>query len=524
MIRIILSERDFDYEIQALTASFFSGRSIRVVSADEEELKGSQKNTAFYESAELEICINLSMDKVFVSVKTNKFETSDEEFVTGSEDWHKHDGKTAHPYRTYYKNVLKKLIFVMLRDFPDDMLPEGFVRRIPAWGTMTGVRPVKIAMNEILSGCDGDMVRKSLEEVYCCSQDKAELGVQIAMREAKLLRKAEFESGYSLYIGIPFCPTTCLYCSFTSYPYEKFGHMADAYLKALKKEIKYSSQIFKDKKLTSIYIGGGTPTTLSPDLIRELMTCIRTYFPVDDSLEFTVEAGRPDSITREKLAVLREFGVERISVNPQTMQQKTLEIIGRRHTVRQTIEAFNLAREMGFTNINMDLIIGLPGESEEDFKNTLMQIERLNPESLTIHSLVVKRASGLRSVLEESWDEDDIRKPELMERMLFIGHEFAREHRYLPYYMYRQKNSAGHMGSTGQENIGYARDGKECLYNILIMEEKQTILALGAGASTKLYHNEFGQVSRIENVKSVTDYIERIDEMIERKSNLAGEI
>ncbi|MDE6567606.1 MAG: coproporphyrinogen dehydrogenase HemZ, partial [Lachnospiraceae bacterium] len=273
-----------------------------------------------------------------------------------------------------------------------------------------------------------------------------------------------------------------------------------------------------------IYIGGGTPTTLSAEQLRELILHVKSCYPVSENCEFTVEAGRPDSITREKLMALREQGLDRISVNPQTMQQKTLDLIGRRHTVGETEEAFRLARELEFSNINMDLIIGLPGETVSDFQDTLNRIQALDPDSITIHSLVIKRASRLRSVLEEqaaaagkSVEELERGRGEQMEQMLLLGEKFAMEHGYKPYYMYRQKNSAGHAGSTGQENIGFARPGSECLYNILIMEEKQTIVAVGAGASTKLYHSDLGQVSRVENVKSITDYIDRVEEMVNRK-------
>lgn len=214
--------------------------------------------------------------------------------------------------------------------------------------------------------------------------------------------------------------------------------------------------------------------------------------------------------------VLRQFGVERISVNPQTMQDKTLQSIGRHHTVEQTKEVFALARECGFENINMDLIIGLPGETPEDFEDTLKQIKALDPDSITIHSLVVKRASRLRRLLDEGAVPEEERARR-MEQMMELGSAFAAENGYQPYYMYRQKNTAGYAGSSGQENIGFAREGKECLYNILIMEEMQSIAALGAGASTKCYDRQRRIVSRVENVKSVTDYISRIDEMLQRK-------
>lgn len=513
MIKIVLSEKDFDYEIQALVNSFFPGQKSKVVidGNDDEDV------------ADIVINISFSMNEISVAVKSDKINTVRTEKVTGEQDYHKHEGKTTHPYRTYYKNILKKLIYTELSGINDEELPDGIVKRIPEWGTMTGVRPTKIAMNELLSGKEISDVRNSLKEVYCCSNDKIELGTDIALREAELLKACNYEDGYSIYVGIPFCPTTCLYCSFTSYPYEKFGYLAEDYLKALKKEIKFISELMSGKKLTSIYIGGGTPTTLTTEQLKSLISYIQMLFPVKDSYEFTIEAGRPDSITMDKLKAMNEMRVHRISVNPQTMQQKTLDLIGRCHTVSQTVEAFKMAREAGFDNINMDLIIGLPGETVEDFEDTLRQIGELDPDSLTIHSLVVKRASRLRSALEEAGEYGEaygeMEKAERMERMLAIGQEFAAKHGYNPYYMYRQKNSAGHAGSSGQENIGYAKEGKECLYNILIMEEKQTIMAAGAGASTKIYHKELGQVSRIENVKSVHDYIERIDEMIDRKRN-----
>lgn len=523
MIEIQLSERDFDYEIQALVNSFFPGQYSQVVV--EEETAQQEEILTVKPETDIVVVVEMTMTDITVKVQSEKVGKQRSLSVTGEEDWHKHEGKTVHPYRTWYKNQLKKLLFQMLRDFPEEGIPEQIRRRIPAWGTMTGVRPTKISMNELLSGKSREEVRYALLNTYCCSEEKADLGIRIAEREADLLEQVDYENGYSIYIGIPFCPTTCLYCSFPSYPYEKFGHLADRYLQALKREISAVSELRDRKKVTSIYIGGGTPTTLTASQLEELILHVRECFPAEDSCEFTVEAGRPDSITREKLVALRRCGVDRISVNPQTMQQKTLDLIGRKHTVEQTVQAFQMARELGFSNINMDLIIGLPGETEEDFADTLRQIRQLDPDSLTIHSLVIKRASGLRSVLEErgALGEGEEVRAERMERMLQMGQQFADRQGYQPYYMYRQKNSAGHAGSTGQENIGYARVGKECLYNILIMEEKQTILAVGAGASTKQYRPDLQQVRRIENVKSITDYIERVDEMIARKRKMPEE-
>lgn len=339
--------------------------------------------------------------EISVCVETKAGRKASSAAVTGDDDWHKKEGKLAHPYRTYYKNIVKKLVFTVLRDFPEEWLPEGFERRLPVWGTMTGVRPTKIPMNMLLEGRERTEVMEILQNVYCCSEQKAALGTEIAAREAALLQQNEYQDGYSLYVGIPFCPTTCLYCSFPSYPCDRFGHLRDDYVAALQREIKGTAKLMQGKRLTSVYMGGGTPTTLSPEQLRTVIKTMQEYFPMDTSVEFTVEAGRPDSITEDKLLALRECGVDRISVNPQTMQQKTLDLIGRRHTVDQTIQAFELARKLGFTNINMDLIIGLPGEELSDFEDTLRQVGQLAPDSLTIHSLVIKRASRLRSVLEE---------------------------------------------------------------------------------------------------------------------------
>lgn len=554
MIKIILSEREFDYELQALVVSFFLGQQAKVevderlkVQSVEKFLDNYISDTVVNEEAVNTVicmsfgekCISAVVRVYEISESLNKvlYEIADKAFVTGGKNWHKLKGKVSNPYRTYYKNIAKRLVFNILTKLNDKAaknnrigkaFPDEMNMKIPVWGTMTGVRPTKIVMNEIMSGKDEIQVKNLLKELYCCSKDKVELAYDIAVRELELLKKVDYDNGYSLYIGIPFCPTTCLYCSFTSYPYDKFGHMADSYIEALIKELKFLSEIstngiLSGKKLTSVYIGGGTPTALADKQLYRLLSFISDNFLFDKCNEFTVEAGRPDSITNSKLRLLKDFGVERISVNPQTMRQETLNLIGRKHTVKQTIEAFNMARENGFDNINMDLIIGLPKETPKDFCDTLSQVEKLNPDSLTIHSLVVKRASKLGIELDDwKMDTTDVEKKTgntCIDKMLEIGQEFTERHGYKPYYMYRQKNKAGHFGSSGQENIGYAREGKECLYNIFIMEEKQTILAAGAGASLKLYHEALGQVSRIENVKNVSDYIARVDEMIERKKS-----
>lgn len=341
---------------------------------------------------------------------------------------------------------------------------------------------------------------------------KALLAIDIAKREKRILADIHYEKGYSLYIGIPFCPTTCLYCSFTSFPIFFWKDRVGEYLTALEKEIDFVREACQDKILDSVYIGGGTPTTLEPEELRRLLSKVRASFDFSQVKEFTVEAGRADSITRDKLRVLKEFGVTRISVNPQTMNQETLNIIGRRHTVEQVEEAFRLAREEGFTNINMDLILGLPGETKEHVERTMEAVTRLCPDSLTVHSLAIKRASRLSLWIEENGIETLHNTDETME----IAAEGAARMNMKPYYLYRQKNMSGNF-----ENVGYATEGNYGIYNILIMEEKQTIMALGAGTISKAVYPD-GRIERCDNVKDVALYIEKIDEMIDRKRKLLG--
>ena len=345
------------------------------------------------------------------------------------------------------------------------------------------------------------------------STEKGELAIEIADREKKLLDTLHYENGYSLYIGIPFCPTTCLYCSFTSYPIFSWKKRMGEYLDALEKEIDFVAERYKDRVLDTIYIGGGTPTTLEAEELTKILNKLRKSFDLSHLKELTVESGRADSITYEKLLAMKEGGVTRISVNPQTMKQETLDLIGRKHTVEQVKEAFALAREAGFSNINMDLILGLPGETAEDVRNTMAEIKKLAPDSLTVHSLAIKRASRLNQWIEEN----GISLLNNTEETMGITMEGAGEMGLLPYYLYRQKNMSGNF-----ENVGYAKEGKFGIYNILIMEEKQTIAALGAGSISKRVYAD-GRIERCDNVKDVGLYIEKIDEMIERKRRLFAE-
>ena len=397
-----------------------------------------------------------------------------------------------------------------------------------AWGIMTGVRPTKPMMSLMEKGYSDEEVKSWMQENYQITAQKADLGLDVAKREKSLLSQLDYENGYSIYIGIPFCPTTCSYCSFTSYPIHAWKHRLDEYVDAVCKELEFIASVSKDKKLNTVYMGGGTPTTLEPEHLDRILTHLETHFSYEDLLEITVEAGRPDSITREKLEVLKKHNIGRISINPQTMQQKTLDIIGRRHTVEDIRRVYAMAREIGFENINMDLIAGLPEETEDDMRDTLEQIKGMAPDSLTVHALAMKRASRLTQ--EQKGKERDLNEEaeiaHTLSSMIELASNYAKEMDLVPYYLYRQKNIAGNF-----ENVGYAKVDKAGIYNILIMEEKQSIIGVGAGSSTKIVvpdekaeidpkTGNLKKIVRSENVKDVEQYISRIDEMIERKGEL----
>lgn len=389
-----------------------------------------------------------------------------------------------------------------------------------AWGMLTGVRPTKLAMHQMENGMNEAQAKAFLQEVYCVSEKKARLAVDVACREKALLSKLDYLNGFSLYVGIPFCPSICSYCSFSSSPIDVWSPRMDDYLKALCIELHHIAKETEGKTLNTIYIGGGTPTTLTAKQLEKLLNVVDELFLNEERdaelLEYTVEAGRPDSITKEKLEVICSHPVTRISVNPQTMQQKTLDLVGRKHSVQAVKDIFHLARELGFDNINMDLIAGLPGENAEDMRDTLRQIEELSPDSLTVHSLAIKRAA--RMAQEQPVRDLHTEITEMVEDAAKTAEKLG----LVPYYLYRQKNIAGNF-----ENVGYAKADKAGIYNILIMEEKQTIYAAGAGATTKIVlpekiKTENGKETnliRIENVKNIEEYIARIDEMIKRKSN-----
>ena len=381
------------------------------------------------------------------------------------------------------------------------------------WGCMTGIRPVKVANTLYERNYTTEDIRKHFKEFYLIRDDKIELIINTANVQKRFLEEQKRSNNYiGFYSGIPFCPTRCLYCSFTSNPIGRYKKVVDKYLDVLEEEIKGTAQLIEEKNLVirTLYLGGGTPTSLNEEQFERYLSMLTDNLELSCVSEFSLEAGRPDSITLEKLRIARKHGVNRISINPQTMNNKTLKLIGRMHTKEQIIEAFHFARETGFENINMDIIAGLPDETLEMFENTLEEIEKLDPDSLTVHTLSIKKAANLKEDIEKQ----KLLNAEIVDTMVDKAENFASRLNMRPYYMYRQKNILGN-----HENVAYCKQGCESPYNIHIMEEDQTIMAVGAGAVTKVVYDN-GRIERAFNMKSVEDYISRKEIGIERKRAL----
>ncbi len=500
------------------------------------------------------------------------------------------------------KDELKRRLYTALSSITGRKLP---------WGSLTGIRPTKLSLAMLEEGMPYSTAVDRLMRDYLVSEAKATLCTDVAMTELEAISRFDYRSGYSLYVHIPFCPTTCAYCSFTSYPVHVWQTRIDEYLDFLCRELTVVAEMMRGLPLYTIYIGGGTPTTLSSSQLDRLLGHIRDSFDTRHLLELTVESGRPDSITAEKLQVLHDHGVNRISINPQSLNQKTLDAIGRRHTIEQFLDSYYLARDVGFDTINTDIIVGLPGESLSDLAHTLDVIRQISPDDVTVHALAIKRAARLRKEYEgiascqcdatkqgaketvdkstntsmgvsaieyhasqkvwdkdtkeatkevatkttketvdkskntsmgvpeieyhasqEAWDKDTkeaaerFAKPSMgatghgsaqgmIEDMVDLTYSYMKDMGLIPYYLYRQKNIAGNF-----ENVGYCKAGHEGLYNILIMEELESIVACGAGAVSRLCYYDENRIERIENVKDPKIYMERFEEMIARKNVL----
>lgn len=455
--------------------------------------------------------------------------------------------------RTKDKSTVKAYLYKILQKKCGRSLP---------WGDLTGIRPVSLA-GKLLEELKNEEIQTEQEEIrfyqalkdeYCLEGEKAELLHFLASREKGILQKAEersgvkIQDGFSIYIHIPFCPSKCAYCSFLSSPIGPFSDRISDYLEKVSEELDFALYEMGEKRgksLQSIYIGGGTPTALPEKELEDLLVLVEQKLlssPYAKVLEYTVEAGRPDSLEGNKLALLKAHSVGRISINPQTFRQETLDLIGRKHSIESVMERFYEARELGFDNINMDLILGLPSERLSDVEESLLKIRELAPENLTVHSLAVKRAAKLKTEenkyrgayqagasseefpLERdfslsyipSWKKRESRSE--MEWMMLSAMQTAEELSLYPYYLYRQKNMAGNL-----ENIGFSKEGKECLYNIFMMEEKHTVFGVGAGSSSKILFGN-GRLERVDNGKDFRSYMEHFTEYQEKKRRVLEEL
>ena len=383
----------------------------------------------------------------------------------------------------------------------------GKIRKVNLpWGVMSGIRPAKVARQYREKGLNN--TEEIFKKLYNVSDAKTELAIKVSENEEKILSQVG-KNSVSVYIGIPFCPTRCLYCSFVSTDIKKSGKYIDKFVKLLVREIEKTAEVldYCGFYAENIYIGGGTPTTLNSEQLKIIFDALNKYLITDKIKEFTLEAGRPDTINKQKLMCAYEAGVNRISINPQTMNDETLVKIGRKHSSQMIYDAYKTARECGFDNINMDLIAGLPDETVEMFKYSLEEVIKLNPENITVHSMCVKKSAALR------FSDIELTKSNYMNQMLDYTLTRMKETNREPYYMYRQKNISGNL-----ENVGYAYPDKMSFYNINIMEEVQTIIALGGGAVTKLVKGDL--IERIFNFKDPYEYINRFNEILEKKENI----
>ncbi len=410
------------------------------------------------------------------------------------------------------KIISKGISIVLLKTL------EEITGKKQGWGILTGIRPVKLYHKLYRQTKSHDIVHKELRENYLLKEDKITLMNQIVDKQLEIL--PDLYKKYqevSIYIGIPFCPTRCVYCTFPAYAINRKDKSIEGFISALLIEIDILGKWLRESRLkvTTIYFGGGTPTSLEAKEIDQIFCHLSNYIDLNLVEEITIEAGRPDTITVEKLDIMNKWRVDRISINPQTFTQKTLDLIGRNHAANEVNEKYILARQKGINNINMDLIIGLPEERIEDIENTLLNVAKLSPDSLTIHTMAFKTASNL----VKNKKDYSITEREEINKMMNFARDWAKDHKYHPYYLYRQKNILGNL-----ENIGYSKSGKESLYNILMMEEKQTIVALGCGAVSKLITTNTDQVMRVPNPKDWKTYIENVEKLAMNKITKLDEI
>ncbi len=477
----VLINHDFKYEVENLMKIFYKVEEFEFIS---------------------EVTSDIYLDNQVVYNKENVTITA--KLINSKKELLKSEkvivNKDVHENKRIIKRANARVIY--------DLLAE-YTNKSSEWGVLIGIRPVKIVHKHLDEGKSYEDIDKLLYNDHRISREKRNLLLDIAKRERQYIFEQNDLDKLSLYICIPFCPTRCLYCSFPSNDLRQKGKLVDRYLELLLKELDEAAKNIKKYKrdVDCIYIGGGTPSILSEEQFELLLSKLNNSFDLENLLEFTIEAGRPDTITKEKLEIFKNYHVDRICINPQSMSQKTLELIGRSHKVEDVVETYKLAKSFNFKSINMDIILGLPDEDVEDVVNTLDIITSLDPENITIHTLAVKTSSRLK----EHLDKYNMSQEELVRNMLEESEQYMEKFNYKPYYMYRQKNMVGNF-----ENVGYAKEGYESLYNMRIIEEKHDILALGAGAVSKKCFSEEDRFERIANLKGIEDYINRFDDAIKK--------
>lgn len=473
-MNLYVKNHNFHFELENLTRLFFPNEKITVI-------------RDFSEPQPPYIYTEVS-DKITISVNIGSFNTSETAVKKLTDD----DNEL----------VSAQLLYKLLCDFTGLTQP---------WGILTGVRPVKL-LRRLAEESSEEQAVKKFEKDFFVSNEKIALSRETEHNERKILELSKPES-FSLYVGIPFCPSRCSYCSFVMASIERAEKLIEPYTKLLCEEIKRTAEIANKLglRLETVYFGGGTPTTLSAEQLDTVLGTVNNSFDMSTCREFTVEAGRPDTIDIAKLFALKENKVDRISINPQTVNDEVLKTIGRKHTAQQFFDAFELARKCGFDNINTDLIAGLPTDTPESFKNSLDSIVRLNAECITVHTLCMKRASRLTT----EGVTLDLQQARDAREMLAYTQNILGQNEYIPYYMYRQSRMVGNL-----ENVGWSKKGFESLYNVYVMDETHTILACGSGGVTKLKRNNPDYLERIFNFKYPYEYIDRFDELIQRKSGI----
>lgn len=473
-MNLYVKNHNFHFELENLTRLFFPNEKITVI-------------RVFSEPQPPYIYTEVS-DKITISVNIGSFNKSETVVKKLADD----DNEL----------VSAQLLYKLLCDFTELTQP---------WGILTGVRPVKL-LRRLAEESSEEQAVKKFEKDFFVSNEKIALSRETEHNERKILELSKPES-FSLYVGIPFCPSRCSYCSFVMASIERAEKLIEPYTKLLCEEIKRTAEIANKLglRLETVYFGGGTPTTLSAEQLDTVLRTVNKSFDMSTCREFTVEAGRPDTIDIAKLFALKENKVDRISINPQTVNDEVLKTIGRKHTAQQFFDAFELARKCGFDNINTDLIAGLPTDTPESFKNSLDSIVRLNAECITVHTLCMKRASRLTT----EGVTLDLQQARDAREMLAYTQNILGQNEYIPYYMYRQSRMVGNL-----ENVGWSKRGFESLYNVYVMDETHTILACGSGGVTKLKRNNPDYLERIFNFKYPYEYIDRFDELIQRKSGI----